>query len=430
MKKICFYFELHQPFRLKRYRFFDMGNDHYYYDDFQNEDIFLRVTEQSYLPANRMMLQLLQEYPDFKVTYSISGLAMEQMEYHRPELLNSFRELAATGRVEFLADTYAHSLSLLYDEVEFRNQVRMHSEHLQDVFGFTPRIYHNPELIYSDEIATQVSAMGYKAMVTEGAKHVLGWKSPNYLYRSTSEQPLELLLRNAPLSQMIGEDFIRYSSPDYPVTADKFLGRIKNLPVGEDVVNIFLNYAVLGTSYPAECGIFDFFRAIPRMAPEYGVGFATPSEIIAENSPVDEISVVYPISWSREEKSTNDWNGNILQQGVIDKFVRWGERIRMVQDHRLLQDWIYLQSSDHLYYMSTIDNGHNPYTPYQSPYDAFNNYMNVLSDFLLRVESQFPSSVDNEELNSLLLTINNQNETIENLQKEIDDLHKKIAKKK
>lgn len=427
MKQICLYFELHQPFRLKRYRFFDIGNDHYYYDDFQNEDIFLRVAEQSYLPANKMMLELLRKHPDFKVAFSISGLAIEQMEYHKPELIDSFRELAETGRAEFLATTYAHSISALYDEVEFRNQVKMHRAKIKAVFGVDAKVFHNPELIYSDEIATLVAAEGIQTIVTEGARHILGWKSPNYLYRAASTGKVKLLLRNAGLSDMIGTNFTRYDSPDYPVTADKFLERIKWLPIGEDVVNIFLNYAVLGIDHPAQCGIFEFFKALPDMAYKYDVSFATPSEIMKKQKPVDQLSVVYPISWSGEEKSTNDWNGNILQQGVIDKYIKWGERIRMSQDRRLLQEWLYLQSSDHLYYMSTSKKN-NPYSPYQSSYDAFNNYMNVLSDFLLRVESQFPSSVENEELNALLLTIQNQNNTIEQLQAEISKLKENSKK--
>lgn len=425
MKQICLYFELHQPFRLKRYRFFDIGNDHYYYDDFQNEDIFLRMAEQSYMPANKMMLDLIKKYPNFKVTYAISGLALEQMEYHKPELINSFLELAETGQVEFLANTYAHSISSLYDETEFKNQILMHRAKIKELFGVEPKVFHNTELIYSDEIAAILGDMGFKGVITEGAKHILGWKSPNYLYKSKACQNLKLLLRNAGLSEMIANNFTKYDSPDYPVTADKFLDRVKGLPLGEDVVNIFMNYGVLGNDYHAATGIFDFFKALPMMAEEFGATFATPSEILKTNQPVDDIEVIFPISWSRDEKATNDWNGNILQQGVIDKFVQWGERIRMSEDRRLLQDWLYLQSSDHLYYMSTMGSGYNPYSPYMSAYDAFNNYMNVLSDFLLRVESQFPSSVENEELNALLLTIHNQNETIENLEKQVAKLSSK-----
>lgn len=419
MKKICLCFQIHQPYRLRRYRFFDIGNEHYYSDDFQNEEIFQRIAEKCYMPANRMMLELLKQHPDFRVSYCISGLAIEQMEYYKPEILESFKELVATGRVELIAETYAHSLTAIYDKAEFGAQVQMHRAKIKELFGITPsRVLCNTELIYNDDIAAQAQALGFEAIITEGAKHVLGWKSPNYLYTSPTAKPIHIFMRNAGLSELIARDFTRYDSPDYPVTADSLLSRVQRLPEGEEFANIYINYEVLGAMHPAESGIFDFFRALPAMADRYQVGFATPSELLDSHKPVGTIAVNSPISWAGEECSTNNWTGNILQRGAIEKLNQWGERVRAVRDSRLLQDWLYLQSADHFYYMNTRGVGQG-FSPYTSAYDAFNNYMNVLSDFLLRVQEQAPSSIETEELNSYQQTIRNQDLRIQELEAEV-----------
>lgn len=429
MKKICLYFQLHQPYRLKRYRFFDIGNDHYYYDDFRNEDIFHDIAKRCYIPANLMMLDLIKKYPEFKVTYSMSGIAIEQMEYYNPELLESFKELVRTGRVEILSETYAHSVASLYDPVEFKAQVQMHRNKINELFDVEPTVFRNTELFYSDEIGAQVKAMGYKGMITEGAKHILGWKSPNYLYNAAGINNFSLLLRNSGMSDLITSAFSRYDSPDYPLTTEKLLAKINQLREGEEFVNLFMSYEAIGVINRAESGIFDFFRALPDQAAKCGVGFATPSELVNKHHAVDQLSVIDPISWMGEEKNSNPWVGNVLQQGVITKFKEWGERIRIIQDRSLLQDWVYLQSSDHLFYMNTLNGGHNPFSPYMSPYDAFNNFMNVLSDFLFRVEGMYPSSIENEELNSLLETIKNQDLRINRLQEEIKQLKRRTRRR-
>ena len=428
MKKICLCFQIHQPYRLRRYRFFDIGNSHYYSDDYLNEEVFERIADTCYLPANRMLLELFKAYPDFSVSFSLSGLAIEQMEYYKPELIESFRELAATGRVEFLAESYAHSISSLYDSVEFRNQVRMQQTKLRELFGVSPsRVFCNTELIYSDDIALELSALGYEGIITEGAKHVLGWKSPNYLYTSAVSPKTTLLLRNANLTELITSHFSNYASAEYPVTADKLLGRVKWLPEGEDFVCLYMNYEVLGVMNRPETGIFEFFRALPALAANYEVSFTTPSRLLDEEKSVGALSVAYPISWAGEEKSTNEWNGNILQQGAIEKLRAWGERVHALEDRRLLQDWLYLQSADHFYYMNTVNWGGHPFSPYSSPYDAFNNYMNVLSDLLLRVEEQAPSSIETEELNSYQQTIRAQDEQITHLENEVHQLRKQLS---
>ena len=430
MKTICFYFQIHQPFRLKRYRFFDIGNDHYYYDDFQNEEIIRRIAEKCYLPANRTILEMIKNSGGkFKVAFSISGVALEQMEIYTPEVIDSFKELAATGNIEFLSETYAHSLSSLGDIDEFKHQVKKQEDKIYTLFGVKPKVFRNTELIYSDDISEAVYEMGYRGMLTEGAKHILGWKSPNYMYASCVRPDLHLLLKNDKFSEDLSERFTDYSWNEYPLTADKFISWIASTPESEQVINLFMNYEVLGSLHSASSGIFDFFKALPQYAAEKNIGFSTPSEIFKLMKPVDCLSVPYPMSWVDEERDTSSWLGNVLQQEAFRKICEIGERVRMCEPRRIRQDWYYLQSSDHFYYMSTKHMGQKGFSPYDNPYDAFNNYLNVLSDFIVRVKAQFPETIENEELNSLLATIKNQGEEIEALQKELDKVKKRQSKK-
>jgi len=425
MKSICFYFQIHQPFRLRRYRFFDIGNNHYYYDDYQNEEIFHRIADKCYLPANRAILEMIKQSDgQFKAAFSISGTALEQMEIYSPELIDSFKELAQNGHIEFLAETYAHSLASLGDADELKEQVKMHSDKIQSLFSVTPTVFRNTELIYSDDISELVyNQLGFKGMLTEGAKHILGWKSPNYIYTSAIHPQLNLLLKNNRFSEDLSLRFGNYSWKEYPLTADKYISWIAATPESEQIFNIFLNYEVLGSMQPAESGIFDFFKALPFYAEKNNISFSLPSELFAAEKPVDVVSVPYPISWVGEEKDCSSWLGNVLQQEAFQKINSIGERVRMCEDRRIKQDWIYLQSSDHFYYMNTKHQ--YLFSPYENPYDAFNNYMNVLSDFMLRVEAQFPASIENEELNSLLTTIRNQAKEIRQLEKKLDGRKKK-----
>lgn len=423
MKTICFYFQIHQPFRLRRYRFFDIGNNHYYYDDFQNEEIFHRISEKCYLPANRAIMEMIRKSGGkFKVAFSISGTALEQMEIYAPEVIDSFRELAGLGCVEFLAETYAHSLASIGDPEEFKAQVRMHTEKVKALFGVEPKVFRNTELIYSDDISELVYELGFEGMLTEGAKHILGWKSPNYVYASAVRPQLKLLLKNDRFSEDLSIRFDDHSWKEYPLTADKYISAISATAEGEKIINAFMNYEVLGSMHAADTGIFDFFKALPQYAERNDITFSLPSEIFAQTRPVDSISVPYPMSWVDEEKDCSSWLGNVLQQEAFRKLNEISERVRLCENRRIKQDWIYLQSSDHLYYMSTKH--YNLFSPYDNPYDAFNNYMNVLSDFILRVEAQFPSSIENEELNSLLTTIQNQGDEITRLKKELEAARK------
>ena len=267
MKTICFYFQIHQPFRLKRYRFFDIGRDHYYYDDFNNEEIIKEIARKSYIPANNAILEMIKSSEkQFKVAFSISGVALEQLEIYVPEFIDSMKELVATGCVEFLAETYSHSLSSLKDPEEFERQVKMHSDKIKALFGQTPTVFRNTELIYSDDLSEQISYMGFKGVITEGAKHILGWKSPNYVYESATNPNLKILLKNYKFSDDICFNFSKYNWSEYPLTADKFINWISTLPESERVVNLFMNYEVLGSMQPAGTGIFDFFKALPRFA--------------------------------------------------------------------------------------------------------------------------------------------------------------------
>ncbi|MFV0538441.1 MAG: glycoside hydrolase family 57 protein [Dysgonomonas sp.] len=427
MKNICFYFQIHQPHRLKRYRFFNIGGDHYYYDDFANEDFMQQIAQVSFIPANRLLLDMIKETNGaFKVAFSISGVALDQMEIYAPEVIDGFKELADTGCVEFLSETQGHSLASLINPEEFKKQVKEHDDKIESLFGQHPKVFRNTELIFSDEIASLVYDMGFTGILMPGAKRTLGWKSPNYVYQSAEQPKLKLLLRNPKFSDDIATRFSNYEWSEYPLTADKFINWIASTPKEEQVINLFMNYEALGNFQKKSSGIFDFMRALPRFAAEKNIGFATPSGVLAKMKPVDKISSMHPVSWVGEERDIFPWLGNTLQQEAFNKLYDIAERVSMSQSRRLLQDWTYLQSSDHFYYMGTKNA--LPFSPYSSPYEAFNTYMNVLSDFKERVASEFPSSIENEELNALLTTIHNQADEIDRLESQVEGLESKLAK--
>lgn len=425
MKAICFYFQIHQPFRLKRYRFFDIGNSHYYYDDFANDDIITRIAHRSYIPAAESLLRMIEDTRGaFRCAISISGVALEQCEQYVPEFVDLLRKLAKTGKCEFLAETYDHSLASLADPEEFRIQVDLHKEKIKSLLGVTPKVFRNTELIYSDELAPQIYAMGFKGCITEGAKHILGWKSPDYVYTAAPAPKLKLLLRNSKLSDDIAFRFSDTSWPEFPLTADKYMDWIASTPAEEQIVNIFLNLETFGDLHPATTGIFHFLEALPRMAAERGIEFLTPSQAISKIKAVGELSVLHPISSADEARDTSLWLGNRLQNEAFEKLYSLAERIRECDNRAIKRDFQYLQSSDHFFYMNTKRPA--TFSPYETPFAAFTNYMNVLADFLMRVEEEFPSQVGNEELNSLLLTIRNQGAEIETLNKELASMRKSV----
>ncbi len=431
MKAICFYFQIHQPFRLKRYRFFDIGNDHYYYDDFANDDIITRIAHHSYIPAAESLLRMIEQSNGaFRCALSITGVALEQCEHYVPEFIDLLKKLADTGKVEFLAETYAHSLASLAEPEEFAAQVKAHDDKIFELFGVRPKVFRNTELIYCDDLAPQIAAMGYKGVITEGAKHILGWKSPNYVYSAASAPKLKMLLKNSKLSDDISFRFSNSEWDAYPLTADKYIDWIANTPDDEQIVNLFMNLETFGELQNRDTGIFQFLEALPRFAKERGIDFWTPSEAVSKLKPVGELSVMHPISWADEARDTSAWLGNKLQNEAFSKLYSVAERVRLCDDRRLKQDWYYLQASDHLFYMATkhMNDGavHSHFSPYETPFQAFTNYMNVLSDFIVRVEEQYPLSIENEELNSLLKTIRNQAAEIETLNKEVASMRQNL----
>ena len=385
MKTVCFYFQVHQPWRLKTYRFFQMGNDHNYLDDFTNRAIMQKVARECYLPMNALLLSLIEEHKGaFKVSFSITGSAVEQFKAYAPEVLESFKKLAETGCVEFLGETYSHSLSSLASAEEFKNEVKLHSKMLKEEFGVKPTAFRNTELIYSDGIAKMVEDMGFKTMLAEGAKHILGWKSPNFVYTDANDNKLRLLLRNYKLADDIAFRFSNEGWPEWPLTADKFAGWVA-AETG-DVVNLFMDYETFGEHQKASTGIFDFVKALPAAMLATGeVTFATVSEAAKKLQPVAVLHSPYAMSWADEERDVTAWLGNDLQNEAFAKLYALAPKVKKAKNKDFEYVWHFMQNSDHFYYMATkwFSDGdvHSYFNPYGSAYEAFINYMNVLSDF-------------------------------------------------
>jgi alpha-amylase len=435
-KAICLYFQVHQPFRLKRYRFFDLGNDHYYYDDFSNESIMRKVAGKCYLPANKIILDLIQKNKGkFKVTFSISGIAINQFRLYAPEVLDSFRQIAETGMAEFLAETDSHSLASLKNRTVFEQQVEIHREMVKNFLGVEPTSFRNTELIYSDQIGSWVADMGFKSILTEGAKHVLGWKSPNFLYCNAINPRLKVLLRNFVLSDDIAFRFSNRQWSAWPLTAEKYASWLNKLAPSSELVNIFLDYETFGEHNWKETGIFDFLQHLPgAVLKKTPFKFMTPSEVADTLQPVSAISVPSPISWADEERDITAWLGNELQTAAFEKLYSLSEKVKKCNDEKMNKDWEYLQSSDHFYYMATkfFSDGavHAYFNPYETPYDAFMNYMNVLSDFEIRVKRCFPDTDEQVKISKLEEVIRGKNEIIEKQAAEIVKFGKKQSRKK
>lgn len=393
MRTICFYFQVHQPFRLRRYRFFDIGASHDYFDEHANRGIMQKVANKCYLPMNHLLLELIARYGErFKVSFSVSGVALDQFEMYAPEVLDSFQQLAKTGCVEFLAETYAHSLSALADEAEFKRQVREHHEKTERLFGRAPTTFRNTELIYSDHIGSLVASMGYEQMLTEGARHIMGWRSPNYLYTNSIQPRLKLLLKNFQLSDDIAFRFSNRGWSGWPLTSEKYVAWLNAIPSRDEVVNLFMDYETFGEHQWESTGIFDFFRALPEAVFRHSdYKFLTPHETANAHQPVGALHVHHPISWADEERDLTAWLGNELQDEAFRNLNDLSEKVKSIDDEKVHRDWLYLQTSDHFYYMCTkwFSDGdvHKYFNPYESPYEAFVNYMNVLSDFMLRLRA-------------------------------------------
>ncbi len=415
MKNICLGFLMHIPYRLRRYRFFDIGQDHYYYEDMASEEDVCRVVERSYMPLCETLLEMVRLSKNrFRCALAIPGTTLELLEQYAPEMIDRLRQLFETHCVEPVVTPYSYSLAGEYSFSELQDQLRRQSEKVKDLFGVTGTSVWNAELLYSDELAEQLYAAGYKTLMTEGAKHILSWQSPNYLYQSPVKGKQTVLLRNTALSDGLSFHFSDRSHADYPMDAQRFVSKITALPDGEDIVNVWMGAETFGIRQTAETGIFEFLKAVPYYAIEQSVGFMTPSEAAKKLHPVQTVSSPYPLTWAGEAKDLGEFTGNDLQQEALRQLYSVAERVRMCTDVALRRDWLLLQD---VTYMSDMNYNAGGMNGYESPYDAFINYTNILSDFLQRVEEQYPTSIENEELNSLLKTIRNQEQEIAELKR-------------
>ena len=392
-KSICIYFQIHHPERLRKYQFFDIGKKHNYFDNYANRSELEDLAENCYLPANALLLDLIKKYEGkFKVAFSISGSAIDQLEMHAPEVIRSFQELAQTGQVEFLAETYSHSLaSLSEDTDEFELQVKRHSTAIKELFGKKPVTFRNTSLIYSDKIGKRVADLGFKTMLTDGAKHVLGWKSPNFVYKNALDENLNLLLKNSKLSDDIAIRFSDKNWSEYPLTSEKYVDWVSHSLQDTEVLNLFMNYEVIGHYNRAESGIFDFLRYfIQQIAENPNYQFLLPKEVTKKHTAKDILPVPYPISWTDEERDITSWLGNELQKEAFTELFKIQPLVKKKKNAEINEDYSRLQASEHFYFMRTkLFSGadyHKYILPYESPYEAFINYMNVLSDFIERVK--------------------------------------------
>ena len=392
-KSICIYFQIHHPERLRKYQFFDIGKKHNYFDNYANRSELEDLAENCYLPANALLLDLIKKYEGkFKVAFSISGSAIDQLEMHTPEVIRSFQELAQTGQVEFLAETYSHSLaSLSEDTDEFELQVKRHSTAIKELFGKKPVTFRNTSLIYSDKIGKRVADLGFKTMLTDGAKHVLGWKSPNFVYKNALDENLNLLLKNSKLSDDIAIRFSDKNWSEYPLTSEKYVDWVSHSLQDTEVLNLFMNYEVIGHYNRAESGIFDFLKYfIQQIAENPNYQFLLPKEVTKKYTAKDILPVPYPISWTDEERDITSWLGNELQKEAFTELFKIQPLVKKKKNAELNEDYSRLQASEHFYFMRTkLFSGadyHKYILPYESPYEAFINYMNVLSDFIERVK--------------------------------------------
>jgi alpha-amylase len=393
MPSVCIYFQVHQPYRLRRYSFFDIGKSHVYEEEEQNRQILNKVADKCYLPANGLLLELIEEYRgDFRIAFSLTGIILEQMERYRPDALDSFKRLADTGCVEFLGETYYHSLAFLFSVREFKEQVKLHGRKIKELFGRKPLSFRNTELIYNNELAKLAEEMGYKVILTEGADKILGRRSPNFVYRPKGCREIRLLLKNYRLSDDIA---FRFSNPrwqEFPLLADKFARWLHQINANGEVINLFMDYETFGEHQWRETGIFEFLRALPREIVRHpAFRFQTPAEAALAYEPAAVLDIPELISWADTERDLTAWLGNAMQRDAARALYEMEKSIRHRKDKELLHLWRKLQTSDHFYYMCTkwFADGdvHKYFNPYETPYDACISYMNILEDLSRRLES-------------------------------------------
>ena len=393
MPNICFYFQVHQPYRMKKYSVFSIGHNSDYFDEAKNKEVMQKVAMKCYLPTNQVMLDLINTYKhsdrQFKIAYSITGVALEQFEKYAPEVLESFKKLAATGCVEFLSETYYHSLSYLYSKEEFKAQIDMHRKKIKELFNQEPTVFRNTELIFNNEIANFVEQLGYKAILAEGADHILQWRSPNYVYRAKTTKTMRLLLKNYKLSDDIAFRFGQKSWESYPLTSEKYANWINQH--AEHSINLFMDYETFGEHQWEDTGIFNFIRHLPHeLFKNSHTKFVWPSEL-AKVEPVAELDIHNYLSWADIERDLSAWVGNNMQNSALSEVYALEKVLKELNNKALLEDWRKLTTSDHYYYMCTkyFNDGdvHKYFNPYDTPYESYINFMNILNDIILRMKN-------------------------------------------
>ncbi|MBN1274807.1 glycoside hydrolase family 57 protein [Candidatus Woesearchaeota archaeon] len=394
MVSVCMYFHVHQPFRLAKYNVFDIGQHHDYFDEKKNEEIIRKVATKCYLPTNKILLDLIKQHQGrFKVSFSITGVILEQLEKHAPDVLQSFKDLAATGCVEFVTETYYHSLAYLFSKDEFKAQVELQTKKIEDVFGQTPTVFRNTELILNNELANYVERMGYRAVLAEGADHILGWRSPNFLYRPVYTEKVKALLKNYKLSDDLAFRFSNKAWEEYPLSVEKYTGWINAANGNGHTINLFMDYETFGEHQWEDTGIFEFLKRFPgEHLKRLDNDFKTVSEVAEAYEPVGEIDMHHFVSWADIERDLTAWLGNPIQDNAAKQLYAFEQAVKASGDEKLLADWRKLTTSDHLYYMCTkwFNDGdvHKYFSPYDSPYDAFISFMNVLNDMAFRLKDR------------------------------------------
>ncbi len=389
MASVCFYFQVHQPYRLRRYSVFD--TDRHYFDDYKNAEICRKIAAKCYIPAGKMLLETIRQHDGrFRVAFSLTGVILEQCQQNAPEVIEVFQELNKTGCVEFLDETYYHSLAFLYSREEFRAQVEQHRRKIKELFGQEPRVFRNTELIYNNDLAHFVSHMGYDGIITEGADHILGSRSPNFVYHPPHAQKLKLLLKNYRLSDDIAFRFSNRAWEQWPLTADKFARWVNQINGHGFLCNLFIDFETFGEHQWADTGIFDFLRHLPGEVLKHpDNNFLTPSQVIDRYDAVGEVDVPHMISWADTERDLSAWLGNAMQSNALHELYKLEGPLKEKADQELLTDWRKLTASDHFYYMCTKywadGDVHKYFSPYESPYDSYINFMNVLDNVQARL---------------------------------------------
>tara|TARA_Y100000310_G_scaffold345591_1_gene467003 strand:- start:3084 stop:4328 length:1245 start_codon:yes stop_codon:yes gene_type:complete len=409
MSNVCFYFQVHQPLRLSKYSVFDIGKHKNYFHDSKNKEVMEKVARKCYIPTNDIIQKMIDDHNgEFKVAYSITGTALEQFEDNCPHVIESFQRLADTGCVEFLSETYYHSLSYLFSKKEFKEQVNMHRKSMKKLFNQTPKVFRNTELVFNNELGKYIEDLGYKAILAEGASHILDWRSPNYVYTPNTCSKIKLLLKNYKLSDDIAFRFSNKHWKDYPLTADKFASWVSK--VEGETINLFMDYETFGEHQWADTGIFKFLQDIPAKLLKEKIGFHTPSEA-AQLDVKESLDYHNFVSWADVERDLSAWHGNKIQDSAADHLYAMEQDIKKSKDKELVNSWRKLTTSDHFYYMCTkwFNDGdvHKYFNPYDSPYDGYIAFMNVINDMKLKLEQhknkQLLSNLPRLAKNSLLM---------------------------